>query len=309
MALNAVDPATVIASSNAGKGPVLQVIIPQDMAKVKDYKGAKFLNTKMTAWASEAKPIDIIYAGRQTPLNIPILFGAPEPDAGQGQSSSKRSGIGLSLPTCGETGAALEIMEHEFLAQVQNPATLKKLWTDDTPPQFPCHIKRIYGKKCKDQTKKGQRRDEALVDLKVEFGRFSDKYFKKVLAGKPKSTVYDWSSRSVDAAGQEVFSERTDNAGQTINVTNASQILATGDIIRRVALMVDGVSISDRGIALRVSIYKAWTERPKGDINYIPAPGAAAPAPAASVAPAAPAVPKKPNADDEGIYDDDNDSQ
>lgn len=320
--LTAIGPETIIASAQAGKGYVLQLLIPADLAKVKSYKGtAKFLNIKMTAWAAEAKPIDVIYAGMEAPLSIPILFGASAgtDDAPMG-ADAKRTSVCLSLSQCGTLGQALEVLERDFLAQVQ--ANITKLWTNARKqPLFPCHIKRVYGEKTKDQTRAGQPRADPLVDVKFCFDKFPDK-FRKSLAGKPRSTVYDWSSRAMDETGHEVFTERTDDQGRGISPANASSLLASGDIIRRIALLVDGVTIYGDGISLRVSIYKIWTERGKSDMDYISPVGksvsmgaasssSASAAPAAVPVAAAPAAavapPAKPNPDDEpeGEYPED----
>lgn len=310
MALNAVNPQTIIDSHNAGKGPVLQIQVPADLSKVKGYKGAKFLNLKLTAHSYESRPINIIMAGSEEPLNIPISFGAPTPESSLSGPDATKTTVCTTLSQSGDLGRALEVLEQEYLAQLANPDTIAKLWTKKTPPHISSHIKRAYGDQARDQTKVGQPIADPRVVLTFDFGNFPDK-FNPTLAGKPRSTVYDWKTRAIGADGKETFQERVDATGQRARMANASQLLPSGDIIRRIALMVDSATVHKDGVGMHVTIYKIWTERPTTEMNYLPAIKASSSSASSSASTAAPAAPiaapvaaAAPKSNDEGIIQD-----
>ena len=293
-----VDPATVIASKTPGKS-VLRIDVPEDIDKVKSYKsGARFLNTKLTAHSLDGKAFAQVMYGYPEACNIPILFGAPTPEEAKGGPTSARVNTCIAYDQSGELGQAIDILDTEF--REQTVAYAAKIWKRMGPMKVASPIKRQYGD---DTTKKdssgtsmrGQMRDSPIISLSVDFTSFPQK-FQKALAGKPRTVVYDWASRTVDDHGHELFNERLGDDGKPLCLTNAASIIKSGDIIRRILIASDGVSVTTTGVSFRIRLYKVWLESGTStDINFLSspmanltfAPSTAAPAASSAAAPAA----------------------
>lgn len=276
--IQSTDPANIIASKQAGH-TVLRVEIPKDIEKVKTFQAnSKFLVVKMSA---NDKAFALIIDGvAPSSVAIPILFGAPTREEAKGGANSKRVSICLAMSQSGDLGRAIDILDTEFHEQIT--ANLGKVWVGTLPPKIQSPVKKTFG----DGTKKisetggsmrGQRRDDPLISLSIDFTPYPVKAPKQ-FAGKPHTTIYDWSTRTIDPSGRELFKECLGSDGHPLCLENAASIIKSGDIIRRILIANDGISITTTGINLRLRVYKMWIEpSPNADLDYIPIPGTTQP--------------------------------
>jgi hypothetical protein len=287
-------------------------------------QGTTFLKSKQTAFSKGNAFVQGIIMGSRDPLNVRMSNGASifgdeaGPKGGKPKAASFASIATLLSDYTEIDRSALEVVEHDFLEGAARP-DVQKFWPyfgqPGRAPQVTCHIKRNYGFKCKDPAKRGKPRPP-LVEFKIGLTNYPANF--GALSGKPRTTVFDWSTRRLENK-QEVFDQRLDAEGKPLNAENCAQILAAGDVIRRIEVVFDSVSAHDAGISLRMVVYRIWTERVGQTSDYLetdeesalppPEIPVAAPAAAAAAVPVAGTrrVPgPKPIGDDEegddGVY-------
>jgi hypothetical protein len=275
MSRQAATPADIIASGATGK-PVLTIVVPPDIAKPSKYKGGtKFVSVNMTAHSRGGQKFSVFGDGISAPLDIPILFGAPAPGQSKVGENGARVGICFDFAGCGDLGRAIEILDNDFHKQLE--LCRSQIWKLPSPPKrITSPIRRTYGDSSEKQGDDGkplagQLRDKPLISLSADFTTFPST-FKGPLAGTPRTVVYDWSTRVYDpATKKELFKERVGLDGNRLNVENASEILGSGNIVRRIIIEPDGISISPQtGISLRFRISKVWIQAGAvGDISFL----------------------------------------
>jgi hypothetical protein len=320
MSFPAVDPATIIESKNTGHD-ILKIDIPQDIDKMKAFaQGTRFLNATMSVQsiggvACAPKKFSIIYEGAgEMESSIRILFGvAPPGQYATEASASKRATMGLSLDDCGDLGRAIDIIDREFNEQVT--ANASKIWHRSSSMCVASPVKRTYGDDTKklDETGKSMRgapRERPIINISIDFTRFPKSF--RALAEQPRTTVYDWSTRKIDEKSVETFEELLGDDGNTLSPTNATSVIRSGDIIRRIAIACDGISVTSAWVSMRFRAHRIWIERQSStDIDLISATKRAPIAKsfaALSLDGAAPAKQKGPARDDDIEPADDDDS-
>jgi hypothetical protein len=80
-------------------------------------------------------------------------------------------------------------------------------------------------------------------------------------AGKRRSIIYDWASRSPTDDGKDVFSELIGADGKSINAENCGDVIRMGDVVKRIALKVESIVAHNGGISLRYFVSRVWTQR------------------------------------------------
>lgn len=267
MATSTVDISTIIASG----ARVLTIKMPPDMTKIKSYSGAKFVPVDLKAPAIGNKAFSFMIAGQREPLNIPIIFGAPTKENAKNGPTAKRVSVCLSLADCGDLGKAIDIIQRDFMEQAT--ANARTLWPKSTPMNPSGPIKRTYGPETEKKDSNGEslagKPREPIVSLNIDFGNFPSTYI-KAFANKPRTMIYDWRTRSVDEHGKEKFDELKSPEGQGLSLESAHEIVKSGDIVRRIVLATDSVTISKQGVSLRMRIYKLWLDSAsESDVNII----------------------------------------
>ena len=296
-----------IGSKKTPPATVLSILPFKGTPKV--VSGTTFFNMRHTAH-SVGKLISGMILGHGTPVNIEIrrdaaVFGADDKEK-KAMPDAKKASISIALDQLSPDALAVaRMLSAEYLDAVKRPE-FAALW--DNPamkePIYTTPIKEVYSHRCPDKTKRGQKRDVPVLDLKVWFTTFPEGF--KQLAGKPRTRVWNWATRQIDAAGKETFEQHTDDKGETLNAKNCGQILRGGDRIRRIEIGFDGGSVFSDGFSYAWSVYQIWTERIEGaqdviaDDSEISAPAAPIAPIASAAAPAAAAV-----APAEGPIDDD----
>jgi hypothetical protein len=153
-------------------------------AKEKEYSGGKFLDV---AW--HIQTADQIHTGNFHAQNIPIYRGPPnvnDPEDARVKAKADRY-INAKLSSFAGRGADfLTIGNNAFAKQIN------RLVEEDVIIK-PFEVKPLIrtGYSPKNKEKRGQVRDDPIVDLKLEWETYPANYFKSSLAGKPKMIVKD----------------------------------------------------------------------------------------------------------------------
>lgn len=255
-----------IARKKTPPATVLTILPFNGVPKV--VSGTTFFNMRHTAH-SVGKLISGMILGHGTPIDIEIrrnaaVFGADDKDK-KAAPDAKKASISIALQDLpADALAATRMLSDEYLEAVKRP-DIAGLW--DNPnmkgPTFTTPIKETYSAKCPDKAKRGMPREVPILDLKVWFTSFP------FGTKQPRTRVYDWATRKVDAAGKETFDQRTDDEGKTLNAQNCGQILRGGDKIRRIEIGFDGGSVFSDGFSYSWSVYQIWTERTEGATDVI----------------------------------------
>lgn len=249
-------------------------VISLGKGKPKAYGAVQFLPLVRSAFIDgKATKFDEIVFGQHFPTSFPILYDAKPYCAGTDAKKDPRKDTRKEQPAnhasvCFDLASlpddmrsAMEVIESDF-KRIVAVAKEQKLWTARSEPDEGCHIRRTYTDQATDTEKRGQPRQSPLLSMRVEFDNFPGDYFMTKYAGKPRSAIYEWTSRTVDEKGVERFELRKDAAGNPINAANSSSILKAGDIVRRLSVAVDTLTITKDGFHLRMCVREIWVETP-----------------------------------------------
>jgi hypothetical protein len=153
-------------------------------AKGKEYSGGVFLDV---AW--HIQTADQFHTGNFYAANVQIYRGPPnvnDPNDQRVKAKADRY-INVKLSTLAGKGA-------DFLT-IGNEAFTKEInrLIDEDVIIKPHEIKPLIrtGYSLKNKEKRGQLREDPIVDLKLEWDSYPMDYFKTSLAGKPKMTIKD----------------------------------------------------------------------------------------------------------------------
>lgn len=237
-----------------------QHLFALDKTKGKNVQGATFYQLDMSyiSMSQEGKRAKIaaIYAGTvKNPLNIPIIFTpnvfVPQTKTvEQARAEAKKVGVVINVDEAGDLGEALSYIDQDYLAVV-GPAGIPSRFT---PSPI---IAREYGKK---SANAGKPLPHPSASIPLWLTIHSAKSMRH--AGQPRSVIYDWTTRTTNSLGQDVFEQRTDSVGKTLNHDNFDQLVLAGDIIRRIVISFDAVVDSNLGLNLSWGINEIYTERP-----------------------------------------------
>lgn len=275
----AVRPETIIATRDkyaadvaAGKPqkPILAVKIPK---VIKEFQGTVFLGVETTAFAKDLdQKFKFIRVGNgKNPVHYPILFGGSQPGSG-GPVSDKRGSIRFDMKNLGAFGQAIEIIDNEFHVLAKKILDTPNLQNYITCRDIIGPVVRNYTMKARDATKRGKPLDSPNVSLKFGYGSYAANFFDPVLAGKKKSTCYDWALRKTVAdpdGADKAKCEMKDSAGQAACQANYHNIMQSGSIVRSMTVVLDGISLSGNGVSLRATVFEIWIERPPTTVTCV----------------------------------------
>lgn len=106
---------------------------------------------------------------------------------------------------------------------------------------------------------------DPICRVKISFDVFSQAFGN--LAGRPRSTIYDWKSRTLTRIPgdppriESSFEILTDAKGKMANAENISDLIRRGDTIRRIQIRPDSVCYSQQGLSVRLVAHQIYIER------------------------------------------------
>jgi len=253
--LRSIEVANARGASLRERDPNGRVISLSDGSRPSGSHGAKFFRIDLRALSIKAAPPPRFTTIDITDIAIPICANARTfPD------SPTKTSVVVRLADCGILERVLLALEKEFVDLIDNNRdVLVAVGVRRNQMHTLPLISRSYVTNTKNGLHKaGETRDEPMVfmpfSLDVYPARFSQ-------AGKRRSIIYDWASRSPTEDGKDVFSELIGVDGKSINAENCGDIIRMGDVVKRIALKVESIVAHNGGISLRYFVSRVWTQR------------------------------------------------
>jgi len=274
----------------------LPFIIEPPKPNQKEFGGTLFLRTRVNTPAHSGG--FSFFCGNDVVIRIGVANPSDANDT-RNEYAGMQTKFTCSTNDGSDFGRMIDLIDREFIRQIDAmrdnnivPALKRRLNHEV--------VARAYRDDHKVQELRGKVRDHPLYAIKASFGTFPDNYPVRWLAGKPRTTLYDWRTRNIDPiTGVETFQLCTVD-GQTANLGNLYKILQAGAIIRRIRVSIDSAPIAKAQVSLPIALNAAWIEPAPPSafsddlmigVSLPPPPPAPSAASTSTAAPAAPAAP------------------
>jgi hypothetical protein len=288
------------ASSSVGPD-VLEISAKKES---KTFQGTTFFNIRFNIAGVKGgsgyfnNQIDTAPSGEPVFEDIALVRGIADPsdqNDKRNQFEGTRMQVETTVKRAGLTGQFLLGIAPVYVAKVQ---ALQASGTMIAKKPINDLIGLKFSEEHKDAEKRGKPLDDPSIRFKIEpWENFPDGFPVKALVGKPRTEIYDWDTRKVDAEGRETFEIATveDDAGNKVPLTkdNIHKFINRGAVIKRIRYFITSVpqakgQVSCPIVANKLVIKTGGAAGFSDDfVSYKPAAPVAQPAaPAETIAPA-----------------------
>lgn len=111
-----------------------------------------------------------------------------------------------------------------------------------------------------EKEKRGKKRDEATYNMRIDFNKYSPKYYKPELRGQQISQIQDYSKSKLTPKGI-TFETATDESGQSLNKFNSYKFLTQGSEVVAARYSFTNGTRSQLGISAPVVINLAIVKK------------------------------------------------
>ncbi len=191
--------------------------------------------------------------------NIPLSRGVADPIDGEGDPRNKfvssRNKVETSIARAGAFGQLMVAFNNQYKAQVAEFKNQKII-----PPSKPVTslINEFYSDQHKDVAMRGTPKPDPGLRFGLNFGKFSDTMFPKVLRGTPTLTIFDADTERV-VDGKTVYDIATVkyDGGKTeqISADNMHMFITDGSVIVSGRVYIDSVAVASGQVSCPIKAH------------------------------------------------------
>lgn len=244
-------------------GPAVATDKPNCVLNTADGKYSSVSAGKLTNYGLKFRPGWVRWTG-----DIPVYSGPMDPAlsayAENGKSNSHK--LTVTVASAGKLGEFLAAVNKEFLACVTDSD-----FADGS--LITSFLRTHYTKKATDKQKRGLPLEEPLINFSIVFGNFPTNHPDKSLAGTPRFTVSDYSTREVREVrrggkrfNQVLYSPLLAEVGGVkvpITADNVHLALDSRCVIKDIRFVLCDVSAAGSFVSMRADIHKLIVEVPE----------------------------------------------
>lgn len=227
----------------------------------KMYKGSQFLNVYFKHNGKKV-PAYFSFSGFETTIGV-----ADPNDAKDTRNEHKgtRLCVESKLSRAGECGELLSLLNPLWIATAEKHFADGTLFRDGQKikPLLQTH----YSRKCAKEELRGKELEDKKVRLKLDFSTYPQNYPVKFLAGKKKTTIYDYNSRYVTKTGAVQYREAMVD-GVPVDESNVHLFINRGSTIHGGRVQLDSACLSGMWYSLPLVASKLIIERGKTGEGY-----------------------------------------
>lgn len=191
--------------------------------------------------------------------NIPLSRGVADPADGEGDPRNKfvssRNKVETSIARAGAFGKLMVAFNNQYKAQIAEFKNQKII-----PPSKPVTslINEFYSDQHRDIAMRGTPKPDPGLRFGLNFGKFSDTMYPKVLRGTPTLTIYNADTERV-VDGKTVYDIATvkydDGKIEQINEKNMHMFINDGSVIVSGRVYIDSVAVASGQVSCPIKAH------------------------------------------------------